>query len=487
MRRSIRSTASRLALLTLFALGATAALAPESAHAAQTQAFAFTTDFTSGAISDIQFGPPRTVNADQAAVSSDAVLRYFSGRLYVVNRFGFDNILILDPANDYSTVQQFSVGNGTNPHDIELVSPTKAFVTRYDTSDLLIVNPQTGAQTGTISLAAFADDDGIPEMDRLALRNGRLFVSIQRLDRNNFFSPTDSSQIVVIDASTNAIVDANTGAPGVQGIVLPFQNPLTELVVDPAGRLVVGCAGSFGLLDGGVVRIDPATLTIAATEITEAALGGEVNDIALLNATRGFAVISDASFNTLLRSYNRSTGATTGTPYSTAGFSIADIEINDRSELWLCDRTPINPGVRVFDAANGSQLTASPLGTGLPPQDLVFDLATAVGVPAESGGAAAAPLAIVGVSPNPSADLSRIRFRVAASRDAFGETATATLTVYDVAGRAIFRATLAGLAEGEHVFEWDGRADRGGRVASGVYNVEIRAEEGRSVARIVRF
>ena len=483
MKRSIRSTTA--SMLSLLVLGATVGRAPESAHAAQTQAFAFTTDFSSGAISDIQFGPPRTVNADQATVSSDAVLRYFGGHLYVVNRFGFDNILILDPADDYGTVQQFSVGNGSNPHDVELVSPTKAYVTRYDTPELWIVNPQTGAHTGTISLAAFADADGIPEMDRLALRNGRVFVSIQRLDRDNFFSPTDSSQLVVIDAATDAIVDANTGAPGVQGIVLPFQNPLTELVVDPSGRLVVGCVGSFGVLDGGIVRIDPATLTIAAAEITEAALGGEINDVAVLDAARGFVVINDASFNTLLRSYNRNTGATTGTPFSTAGFSIADIEINDRAELWLCDRTPANPGVRVFDAASGSQLTTSPLGTGLPPQDLVFDAATAVAVPPQSDVAAAAPLAIVGVTPNPSTDLSRIRFRLAPSRGGVGETAT--LAIYDVAGRAVFHAALAGLAAGEHVFEWDGRDSRGGRVASGVYGVEIRAATSRSVARIVRF
>jgi hypothetical protein len=469
------TTASMLALLVL---GAAAIRAPESAHAAQTQAFAFTTDFSSGAISDIQFGPPRTVNADQATVSSDAVLRYLAGDLYVVNRFGFDNILILDPANDYGTVEQFSVGNGANPHDVELASPTKAYVTRYDTPELWIMNPQTGAHTGTISLAAFADDDGIPEMDRLALRNGRLFVSVQRLDRNNFFSPTDSSQIVVINATTDAIIDANTGAPGVQGIVLPFQNPLTELVVDSSGRIVVGCVGSFGVLDGGIVRIDPATLTIAATEITEAALGGEINDVAVLDAARGFAVINDASFNTLLRSYNRNTGTTTGTPFSTAGFSIADIEINDRSELWLCDRTPANPGVRIFDAT-------TPLGTGLPPQDLVFDVATVVSVPAESEAVPAAPLAIVGVSPNPSTDVSRIRFRLAASQGGLGETAS--LAIYDMSGRAVFRAALDGLTPGEHVFEWDGRDSRGGRVASGVYGVEVRAAASRSVARIVRF
>src|SRR5262249_39888001 len=258
--------------------------------------------------------------------------------------------------------------------------------------ELWIVNPQTGQHTGTVSLAGFADADGIPEMDHLALRNGRLFVSLQRLDRNNFFSPTDSSQIVVINVATDAIVDADAGHAGVQGIVLPFQNPGTEIVVDPAGKLLVGCSGNFGLLDGGIVRCDPSSLTIEATEATEAQLGGDVNDVAVLNASRGFAVVSDASSNTLLRSYDRGTGAVTGTPFSTAGFNIADIEINDRGELWLCDRTPTNPGVRVFDATGGGQLTASPLSTGLPPQDLAFDSATTVDVARAGADAPAQPI-----------------------------------------------------------------------------------------------
>jgi flagellar hook assembly protein FlgD len=98
---------------------------------------------------------------------------------------------------------------------------------------------------------------------------------------------------------------------------------------------------------------------------------------------------------------------------------------------------------------------------------------------------AAAPLAIVGVSPNPSTDVSRIRFRLAASQGGLGETAS--LAIYDMSGRAVFRAALDGLTPGEHVFEWDGRDSRGGRVASGVYGVEVRAAASRSVARIVRF
>ncbi len=445
---------------------------PRVATAAETQAFVYATDFSSGSIAAIAFGPPRTVDPNVAAVSSDAVLRYFDGLLYVVNRFGFDNIQVLDPSSGYVTVRQFSVGNSSNPHDIVFLSRTKAYVPRYGSPDLWIVNPQTGAHTGTISLAQFADADGIPEMDRAAVWAGRVFITVERLDRNNFFLPTDSSQVVVIDPVTDTIVDAEPAAPGVQGILLPYQNPNTKLVVDTAGMLVVGCSGDLGVADGGVVRIKPATLTVTDTEITEAALGGDINDVVLFDATRGYAVVSDAWFNTLLKAYDRDAHSVTSTPFSTAGFYIADTEINDRGELWLCDRTPASPGVRVFDAAAGTQLTSSPLDTGLPPEDIAFDGASTVDVPTASTNHGAPLLTLVGTYPNPSGSLSRLRFRLS---EAFAERSrSGVLVVLDLAGRRIASVPLNGLTAGEHDAIWDGTTTGGQLVPPGVYSMILR-------------
>src|SRR5262245_44863602 len=136
-----------------------AAAAP--ARAAETRAFVLTTDFTTGSLSVANLDT-RAVTKDVAPVHSDAVMRWFKGLLYVVNRFGQDNIQVIDPAQGYATVRQFSTGNGTNPQDICFVSPTKAYITRYEVTDLLIVNPSTGASLGVIPLGAFADADGVP-------------------------------------------------------------------------------------------------------------------------------------------------------------------------------------------------------------------------------------------------------------------------------------------------------------------------------------
>jgi hypothetical protein len=452
---------------------------PAAAGAAQTRAFVATTDFGSGAISTVELGPPRTAVIDRAAICSDAALRYAFGKLYVIERFGCDDIRVLDPVT-CGLINQFSVGNGANPNDIVVIAPKKAYVTRYDKPDLWIVDPSSGAFLGSISLAPFADRDGIPEMNRMTYHAGRVFVSCQRLDRDNFFSPTDSSLVVVIDAATDAVVDADPVAPGVQGILLPRTNPTTEFATTPEGNFLLGCTGAYGAADGGVVRLDPRTFAVDV-EVGEAALGGDVNDVCVspgaTGLTRAFCVISDASFNTNLVAYERSGPPAVTTVHPGAGFVLADAEVDDRDEVWLCDRTASAPGMRVFDAATLAQLTVAPIGTGLPPNDLCFDATEPIGVAPVA--AAPAGLRIEGIAPNPAAGAARVAF-------ALPLPGTVSLAVVDVAGRIVRKARFA--AAGPASWTWDGRDEAGQAAPAGVYLVRARLD-GRpeiATARLVR-
>ena len=215
MRSSPRWVAAWAALATL--------AAPAAARAQQASAYVLTTDYSSGSVSCVDLSS-RTVHRDVATVFSDARMRVSDGLVYVINRFGQDNIQVLDPARGFATLRQFSVGNGSNPQDLCIVSPTKAYVTRLASPRLLVVNPATGDSLGAVSLAAFADADGIPEMDRMILVGDRLFVSLERLSN---FQPTDTSLVAVVDVVADTVVDADPIAPGTQAIVLPGLNPVT--------------------------------------------------------------------------------------------------------------------------------------------------------------------------------------------------------------------------------------------------------------------
>src|SRR4029077_7978728 len=146
-------------------------------------------------------------------------------------------------------------------------------------TDLWIVNPTTGSHDGSISLAGFADAHGPPEMDRLIIGGPLPFVSLQRVDRNNGFLSTDSSLVAVIDTRTDQLVDCDADHAGVQAILLPRTNPVTPFAFHgPRTRLYLGCVGRYGEPDGGIVSLDPASLTAAGVVATEGALGGDPLD-----------------------------------------------------------------------------------------------------------------------------------------------------------------------------------------------------------------
>lgn len=336
---------------------------------------ALTTDYATGSLTAIGLEAPWTAERDLEPVCADAVARVHGGLVYVVNRHACDNIQVIDPA-DWSTLQEFSVGAGTNPQDIAVITRVRAYVSRYESNDLLEVDPSSGVVLGTISLSSFADADGLCEMHRMIVRGDRLFVQVQRMVRQAWpdpWLPSPPSQLVVIDLDTRQIIDADPATPGVQGVPLAGTNPAAPMQIDPAtGDLLVPLAGQYGVADaGGVERVDPIDLVSRGFAVTEAALGGDLIDIALWSSTRAYALVSDATYNTVLLAWNPASGEVIGPVYQPGGYVLSDLLVSESGRLFIADRTFLNPGVRVFHAATGDSL-GGPVGAGLPPFELLL-------------------------------------------------------------------------------------------------------------------
>jgi hypothetical protein len=335
------------------------------------EAFVVTTDFRRGSFATVTLDEPHMVspaNRDRR-IYQDAVARGFGGLVYLVNRFNADNIQALDPTRDFVTTMQCSVGNGANPHDIAFASATKAYVTRFNEKELYIVDPSVGfdcdrSLLGSIDLSPWADADGFPEMDQMALIGDRLYVSLQRLDRSNFLRPAETGAIVVIDTLTDTVIEE---------IPLTGENPFaqTKGLVVRDGAIIISESGSFGVNDGGIERVDLASGEAEGFFITEAELGGDLTDFALVSDSLGYAVISLPNFDNSLVRFDPSRGTLIDTVLS-GGVLISDIELNDRGELWAADRTATRHGLRIFRAGDGIELTAEPLYLVLPPFDILF-------------------------------------------------------------------------------------------------------------------
>ena len=79
--------------------------------------------------------------------------------------------------------------------------------------------------------------------------------------------------------------------------------------------------------------------------------------------------------------------------------------------------------------------------------------------------------------PNPLTGTTRLAFELARSQ-------RAELSVYDVAGRAVWQLPASQFAAGLHQVVWDGRDRHGKLTAPGVYFVELKADDGREIQKL---
>ena len=330
-----------------------------------------TTDFETGLLATVGVRPPHRVTHPTTPIHSDAVVRVAGERVYIVNRFLGDNLQVLDPAHGLATLLQCSTGPGSNPHDVAVLAPDKAYVTRYDGKELWIVDPSAASCAGflrdTVDLSPWGDADGIPEMDQMALVGDRLFVSLERLDRTRRFAPAGRSRLVVLDTASDTVV----------GVVeLSGANAFGDssgLAREPgSGKLVVNEAGDIQRTgDGGLERVDPFTLTAEGFFVGESDLGGNITDFVLVSPTKGYAIVLDDQLRNILLAFDPSERRVTRRLLTRTQY-LPGIALAPDGILWVADDGLPAPGIRLFDPRDDRELTRAAIDVGLPPFSIGF-------------------------------------------------------------------------------------------------------------------
>ncbi|MEE3234927.1 MAG: T9SS type A sorting domain-containing protein [Candidatus Latescibacterota bacterium] len=424
-----------------------------------------TSDYSTGSTA---FLPADSEHAEinVLAIHSDAVGHYQNGNIYIVNRLGQDNILVLNPENPSLPILQFSVGNGANPHDIEIIRPNKAYVTLYERPELLVVNPTNGVEIKRVDLSIFADSDGLPEVSQIISVGNVAYLSCQRLDRTTNWGPADKSYIILVDKYSDKLIDTNQKLSGVQGIRLSVSNP--NRMINVGRKLIVSGSAHFGDRNGGIDIIDLDTQMSLGIAIDEAALGGDLNAIAMLDESRGYAVISDENFTNSVLPFNLTSKTVGKALTGLSGGYIADIVIED-GRLIVADQgsfsDPKSVGLKIFDAENGD-LLVSKIDTGLPPVSIIIldspTVPTAVNalipLPKENS--------LGTVYPNPFNSNVSIPFTLA-------ENSLLRITVYDALGRQVKTLANNEFPLGFHRMNWNGQDQKGIPVGNGLYFIRM--------------
>jgi hypothetical protein len=322
-------------------------------------------------------------------LSADPVVRAFPAldpdHVWVVNRLGFDNVQVLAPTRNFSSVVQFSVGNGSNPQDILVISPAKAYVTRYETpfSDVLIVNPVSGKILGNIPLAQFASNpDQLPRPAPMLQVGNRAFIALQNLDAafNWGENKLESGRIVVVDVDTDQVVDADTTTPKLDPIILSTGNP-QALAYSPIQNLIyVASAGLFVQYHpelGGLEAVDPNTLVSAGviTSGTASGINGNVVDLALASDSTAFLLVSSLGPNSQFESKVVQVDLTSGLWLSdiytaAANALISDIALDSQGFLLIADRWPDRPALAIYNSGTGEFM--DPISLEPPPFSLAL-------------------------------------------------------------------------------------------------------------------
>ncbi len=347
--------------------GGDAAIKPETPQ--YSTALVVTTDYESGSYATIAMDD-HTVIEDIDFIHSDAVCHYDSitETPFLILRMGGDAIDVLD-CDTFEINDEYSVEAASNPQSIAVVSSDRAYISRLALNEILIVEPLTGVEIGTVDLSEYADDDGIAEIAGMYVMDGTVYTLVQRIDRDNNWAPAGTSYLVAINEETGEIEG---------DFELAGTNPYEAIVYSEAlEQFVISEAGDFSDLENaGVELFDPVEQTLSGFIVTEEELGGNVTKAVLVSATKGYALIgveAEMGSDTHVVIFNPETGKKTGTLIETQGWNYGNIVLTpDQTELWIADRTMDNPGIRIFDTETDEEKTDEPIDVGLPPTYICF-------------------------------------------------------------------------------------------------------------------
>jgi streptogramin lyase len=337
------------------------------------------TDFGTGAVGLVELAT-RTVFADLALASSDAVPVVDDGRVFIINRHGFDYIDELDPHAELALVHEWAIAatgldTPSNPHDLALDPDGHAWVTLHGAPELQrfwfpsLHGAKVEAELA-LDLSSFADADAIPELS-LALSCGELlFVSAERIDRESWV-PAEQTVLIPMRAGAEPTLfefDAEqVGADGIELLGIGV-GPWRLDPADPSGHTIL-------LRNTGIERIDLASGTrewVVSQQLFEDA-GYERLQLAGFDVDESgrmwvAAASADFSEYSLLRV--DLAGAQPSLVIEVQGLQSVSgaLEIVGH-EAWFADTTIGASGLRIFDLSSTPVLESpeSPLPVGLPP------------------------------------------------------------------------------------------------------------------------
>lgn len=348
---------------------------PPSAVAEITQTAVVATraaDYSSGAhvIIDVDpVGGPRNVQVDLLPTdTSDVAVAAYENYFYRIEKFQADNVTKFDIAAPDTPVYQYSVLDSgdtvsANPYAMIFLSDQKAYILRYGKTKAWIVNPSATSESefkiGELDLGSYADADGIPEMNSGIIVDGMLYITLQRLDRDNGWAPSNSAYLAIIDTATDTEIDTGTTNPdNLNGIMLPVRNTGAIQYLSTNDTIYIqGVGDHFSFppeYTGGIATVDPSSYATALL-VDDGDPYGNISGMAIVSADKGYFIGYAGWGDNTVYGFSPTTGAVSGAVSADlTGKNIAGMESGTYADqngmLWVCNQTDAE--VVVLDTAD---------------------------------------------------------------------------------------------------------------------------------------
>ncbi len=281
-------------------------------------------DYSSGHLTTVQLDDD-SVQPDLLEVGADTTVRAHGGLVYLLVRDweGTHSVSVRDPNQAFAEVQNIPTGIGSNPQDVAFASG-KGYVSLNNGIGVLVFEELTGAPIKTLDLTAYADEDGLPDANALAVDGTTLYVALQRAVYGTSVSYASPGMVVAIDTRTDLVLK-NIPTLGTN---------LWELYVEPSGDVLASSRGDYGVQDGGLERIIKTTLTTTGFLITEATL--ESTDFGPFVVWNGIGYCAP---NNRLEAFSTADGMFLGDVEGAESISIQRDQLLSSSDgrLWFAD------------------------------------------------------------------------------------------------------------------------------------------------------
>lgn len=346
-------------------------------------------DYGSGVHALLEVEKPRSVQENLLPAGSDIKMAAYGEFFYRIARYNGDSITKFaadapaTPIWQFSTMDAADAMVSSNPQSLIFASTSKAYIPRFESTRMWVVNPDTDAQAdfklGEVDLAGYADADGLPEMTQGVVVDGKLFLVLQRVDKDNGWVP-GTAYLVVIDTHTDTEIDTNSPDSGdLKGIPLPIKNPWNIVYKD--GKIYVNGIGGWGGAppagySGGIVSVDPSTYAVEMVvddgDENEHPYGN-ISGVTVVSATKGYFISYAGWGDNALYSFNPTTGVVAENPIAafSGGSNITALGVDGTDMLWVASNTFAGGGIlTIINPADDSVDQVQSLN--LNPQGIAF-------------------------------------------------------------------------------------------------------------------